>query len=857
MFISVTRAALIASVSAIALPHAAFATAAVSAADATAEAATTRDSKGQANDKGALTTSDIIVTGSRAAQDAPITASLTTTQPQSAVSRTYIDNAVATADFNQIIALTPGVTITGTSNGVGFTESKAQIRGFQDGEYNVTYDSVPFADTNNPTHHSTAFFPSNTIETIVVDRGPGNASQLGQATYGGNLNIYSRAVSDEQGGQIEGILGNWNTFIGRAEYQSGKIESLGGAQFVVTGQFLRSDGALTFSPVNSKNIFAKAVIPIGASNTLTIVSTYNRNFYYQSDTVTGLTCGSATRGATVGGVAFANAALDSSGQLLTQLSGDNCAATSLVGQFGKNYSLSNDRTRQDYYKFNRTDKTTDFSIIRLQSELAKGLTLDNRVYMYAYTNNTLSGQANTSISGVNAAGVAATGNIVTGFVNKTVPVSATNPNGILITPVVIPTATGDVSGYDKGNKYRTVGYIGQLTYEFGMGKIRAGGWYERAATDRRLFDLDATTGLPNYREAFNNGSGLAAQTLIPSSTLANIRYLQHSGWRQYQLFGEFEFHPFDGLSITPGVKYVHFTRSIDAVVNQNASRSPNRNEATWTKTLPFLTANWAITPAFAIYGQYAQGMYVPDLSSFYTPSTSATEVSTQNATLASLKPQTTANYQAGGVWHSGMISVDADVYLIEVDNKIAADPTIGTVGGAASGTLVNIGKIRYKGVEGQISVVPIAGLTLFANGGLNEAKSLTTNQQIQRAAKSNAGLGVFYASTNGFRASFTQKFTGPAYANEYNGIPGTRLYRIRPYSIGDFSISQEVGAHFRIGMTVGNVFNSRAVTAIATSASGAPTTVVGGATLQSGYGQSDSFSYLPPRSAEVSVRLKF
>ena len=75
---------------------------------------------------------------------------------------------------------------TGGNNGIGLSESKAQIRGFQDGEYNVTYDGVPFGDTNDPTHHSTTFFPSNTIETLIVDRGPGNASQLGQATFGGN-----------------------------------------------------------------------------------------------------------------------------------------------------------------------------------------------------------------------------------------------------------------------------------------------------------------------------------------------------------------------------------------------------------------------------------------------------------------------------------------------------------------------------------------------------------------------------------------------------------------------------------------------------------------------------------------------
>jgi hypothetical protein len=92
------------------------------------------------------------------------------------------------------------VSISGSNNGTGFTETKATIRGFQDGDYNVTYDSIPFADTNNPTHHSTAFFPTTTIETVVVDRGPGNASQLGQATYGGNINMYSRAASDQMGG---------------------------------------------------------------------------------------------------------------------------------------------------------------------------------------------------------------------------------------------------------------------------------------------------------------------------------------------------------------------------------------------------------------------------------------------------------------------------------------------------------------------------------------------------------------------------------------------------------------------------------------------------------------------------------
>jgi iron complex outermembrane receptor protein len=776
---------------------------------------TSANQKGQANDKQSLTSSDIIVTGSRAAESAPITASLTTTQPQSAVSRDYIDNATATSDVNELIALTPGVSISGAGNGYGLGETKATIRGFQDGEYNVTYDSIPFADTNNPTHHSTSFFPSNTIETVVVDRGPGNASQLGQASFGGNINMYSRGVKDEMGGQVEAILGNWNTFVARAELQSGKIDSLGGTRVVLTGQYLRSDGALTYSPVGSKNLYGKAVIPIGSANTLTVMSTWNRNHYYQSDVLKGATCGSATKGIT----GFANAAVGPDGTALTQLSGENCAASSNVGVYGRNYGLGNDPTQQDYWKYNRTDKTTDFSYLRLQSDLGSGFSMDNRAYMYGYTNNTWSGN---------------TGNVVAGFSGAGTPAS---PYKAVAGPAT------DILGYSKMNKYRVFGYIGQLNYDFSLGKIRLGGWYEYAVTDRHNIDFDLTTGTPSYNEKFNNGNGTAAQNALPPISQANLSYVQHSTWNQYQLFAEFEFRPIASLAITPGVKYVHFNRSIDAAVNQK-SRLPLDTSATWTKTLPFLTVNWQAMSNWSFYGQYAQGMYVPDLSSFYS---SSSQLST---TLDSLKPQTTTNYQVGTVWHGDKISIDADGYIINVNNKIGS--CTGTLPACDSTLLINIGQVRYKGVEGQISYMPVKGLTLFANGSYNYAHSVKTGAQVAKAPFSTAAAGFIYRN-GGFRLSFNQKYTGPQYATEFDGNPALRLYRIKPYSIGDFAISQEIGKNLRLGVTVSNVFNSRAVTAIANSSSGAPTDKG----FQSGYGQLDQFNYLPPRSFQVSARLKF
>lgn len=57
---------------------------------------------------------DIVVTATKANEIAPVTASLQTTQPQSVISRSFIEDSLpATADFNQIAAISSSVSITG------------------------------------------------------------------------------------------------------------------------------------------------------------------------------------------------------------------------------------------------------------------------------------------------------------------------------------------------------------------------------------------------------------------------------------------------------------------------------------------------------------------------------------------------------------------------------------------------------------------------------------------------------------------------------------------------------------------------------------------------------------------------
>ena len=111
---------------------------------------------------------------SRASSVAPAQASLQATQPQSVVSRAFFEDAKSPAtDYTGIVAITPSATGGISPNGPGLGEAKNGLRGFKDGEYNVTFDGIPFGDTNGPTHHTTAYFPAEVIGNVTVERGPG------------------------------------------------------------------------------------------------------------------------------------------------------------------------------------------------------------------------------------------------------------------------------------------------------------------------------------------------------------------------------------------------------------------------------------------------------------------------------------------------------------------------------------------------------------------------------------------------------------------------------------------------------------------------------------------------------------
>ncbi len=274
----------------------------------------------------------VVAPKGQAADLAPSKATLDTVEPQSIVTRTFIEDSVAdTSDYTGAYIITPSAGGGVSNNGPGLSEKDATLRGFGDGESNVTYDDIPFGDTNDPTHHSTSYFPASTIGAVQVERGPGQAGNLGQATFGGSVNLYSRTLTDQAYAQQKITYGSWNTRNFVSTFQSGELAKYGGVKATANFQELMSDGALTYAHVRQYNQFFKIQAPLGSNLSLTLLATHNEGHINQPDN---------------DGITLAQAAA-----------------------YGKNFSMSNDPNAPTYYKFNTVDKETDFMYARLDGRV--------------------------------------------------------------------------------------------------------------------------------------------------------------------------------------------------------------------------------------------------------------------------------------------------------------------------------------------------------------------------------------------------------------------------------------------------------------------------------------------------------
>ncbi len=182
-----------------------------------------------------------------AAQNAPMDARLDASSARTEITSHFIENyTTPTADNTEMIYFAPG-TFSVNPNGSGLGDSKNYFRGFSDGNYDITFDGIPYEDTNSPTHHSWAFFPSPFIGSIDFDRSPGSASTVGPTPFGGSINMLSKTL--RQNTDIIGSVsyGSWNTILSDVQVNSGALGANKKTHFLADFNHLTSDGFQTWN----------------------------------------------------------------------------------------------------------------------------------------------------------------------------------------------------------------------------------------------------------------------------------------------------------------------------------------------------------------------------------------------------------------------------------------------------------------------------------------------------------------------------------------------------------------------------------------------------------------------------------
>ena len=231
-----------------------------------------------------------------------------------------------------------------------------------------------------------------------------------------------------------------------------------------------------------------------------------------------------------------------------------------------------------------------------------------------------------------------------------------------------------------------------------------------------------------------------------------------------------------------------------------------------TRDLPFATVNYKIQPSWSVYFQYAQGIYVPDISSFELGAPQALVPGTTKL-LVPPKAQTTTNYQLGTVYYADNFNVDADIYYIGVDNLIStvdcSQAPINNPALAGFSCSTNIGTAIYKGVEAEGTYEfqgDLEGLTAFINGSLISGKA--GGLWLKQVPMWTAASGFTYKMGD-FKLSVIDKLVGQQYSDNAD----TKFYKLPAYNAMDLKGSYSFG-NIEFGLTISNVLNSQSIAAI-------------------------------------------
>jgi iron complex outermembrane receptor protein len=486
---------------------------------------------------------------------APMGNTLDATSAKTEISTTQIHDFMApVADFAEVIQQAPNA-FSLNPNGIGLGQGKSFFRGFSDGQYTMTFDGIPFEDTNSPTHHSWASFPSQWISSTDFDRSPGQASDFGPTNFGGSINMKSPELQADP--DIRGTFGygSWNTKLYSLDFDSGLLGQAKKDAVLININAMTSDGYQTNNKQQRDAGYGKYQHRFSARTSLTLYGGVVDIWNNTPNTT------NPTR---------AQVAAYGDNYLL-----DNTATCTAVRV---NCAAANGAPDPYYYGYDIYHVQTDFEYAAFTSDLGNGWKIDTKLYTTRYWNKQ--------------------------FYQNGATVNLT---------------TSKPSGVDKLNGYRHAGDTFILSKDSAWGTFRAGAWYDWAYTDRYQLPSNPVTQLDtpfgNFHEHFITQSfqPFAEYEWRPVRRLAVTAGIKAADYKmslnQYQDNGKTVGCLGGTLGVDPGTGAPYCFGGA-----KFTSHTGNYNS--W---LPTLTARYAVNDTWSVYAQFAEGSVIPVSSVFDVP----------------------------------------------------------------------------------------------------------------------------------------------------------------------------------------------------------------------------------------------
>ena len=597
---------------------------------------------------------------SLAAQSAPSGNTLDAVSAHSEISGEFIKNfETPVADFGEYVNYAPG-TYTTSPNGIGLTQGKTFFRSFPNGDYTMTFDGVPFQDTNSVSQHSWANFPAQWIGGVDFDRSPGTASTIGPANFGGSINLQSKEVPTTQDIRITESYGSWSTNLLSLDYDTGQFGPGDKSSLLLGIHQMKSDGYQTFNYQKRDGGDGKYLFRFSPHTYISVVGGIVDLFNNTPGT---------------GNLSREELALFGPNFLMTSTPFVTPGSPSAI------MGIAVGQPDPLFYGYETYHVQTDFENVNFNSDLGDGWRLDNKLFTYRYWNKEYYN---------NFSYTAGTGD-----------------------PTAVSTTLGTPSGVDKLNGYRQAGDIVTLSKESKWGVFRTGAWYNWAYTDRYQIPWNPVTQvdtpLGKFHEHFDSQSfqPFAEYEWHATSKLSIIAGIKAADYalrlNQYQ-----DASTVGCLEPTGAVLPKKATATAPAVCP--AGDAPFvTHSINWNSWLPSLAARYRVKRNWSVYAQFGEGSI--------TPPTSVFDVVGGNVTTP-LQPQIAKTYQTGSVLKYNRWTLDVDAYYVHYGSGYQSytDPL------TLEPVYTQTGPLNSKGIEAESNIALGWGFSLYVNAAFANAK---------------------------------------------------------------------------------------------------------------------------------------